>query len=31
MKREAGEDYRNFGEVIKEEIDKIKATKGTGK
>ena len=30
-KREAGEDYRTFGEVLQEELDKIKATKGTGK
>ena len=27
-KREAGEDYRTFGEVLQEELDKIKATKG---
>ena len=27
-KREAGEDYRIFGEVLQEELDKIKATKG---
>ena len=30
-KRETGEDYRTFGEVLQEELDKIKATKGTGK
>ena len=30
-KREAGEDYRTFGEVLQEELDKIKATKGTSK
>ena len=30
-KREAGEDYRTFGEVLKEELDKIKAAKGTDK
>ena len=27
-KREAGEDDRTFGEVLQEELDKIKATKG---
>ena len=27
-KRESGEDYRTFGEVLQEELDKIKATKG---
>ena len=27
-KREAGEDYRTIGEVLQEELDKIKATKG---
>ena len=27
-KREAGEDYRTFGEVLQEELGKIKATKG---
>ena len=27
-KREAGEDYRTFGKVLQEELDKIKATKG---
>ena len=27
-KREAGEDYRTFGEVLQEELDKAKATKG---
>ena len=27
-KREAEEDYRTFGEVLQEELDKIKATKG---
>ena len=27
-KREAGEDYRTFGEILQEELDKIKATKG---
>ena len=27
-KRETGEDYRAFGEVLQEELDKIKATKG---
>ena len=27
-KREIGEDYRTFGEVLQEELDKIKATKG---
>ena len=27
-KRETGEDYRTFGEVLQEELDKIKATKG---
>ena len=30
-KRETGEDYRTFGEVLQEELDKIKATKGTAK
>ena len=30
-KRETGEDYRTFGEVLQEELDKIKATKGTSK
>ena len=30
-KRESGEDYRTFGEVIQEELDKIKATKDTVK
>ena len=30
-KRETGEDYRTFGKVLQEELDKIKATKGTGK
>ena len=30
-KREAGEDYRTFGEVLQEELDKIKAAKGTDK
>ena len=30
-KRETGEDRRTFGEVLQEELDKIKATKGTGK
>ena len=30
-KRETGEDYRAFGEVLQEELDKIKATKGTSK
>ena len=30
-KREAGEDYRTFREVIQEELDKIKAAKGTDK
>ena len=30
-KREAGEDYRTFGEVLQEELDKIKATKDTAK
>ena len=30
-KRETGEDYRAFGEVLKEELDKIKAAKGTDK
>ena len=30
-KREAGEDYRSFGEVLQEELDKIKAAKGTDK
>ena len=30
-KRETGEDYRTFGEVLQEELDKIKAAKGTGK
>ena len=29
-KRETGEDYRTFGEVLQEELDKIKATKGQG-
>ena len=27
-KRETGEDCRTFGEVLQEELDKIKATKG---
>ena len=27
-KRETGEDYRTFREVLQEELDKIKATKG---
>ena len=27
-KRETGEDYRTFGEVLQGELDKIKATKG---
>ena len=27
-KRETGEDYRTFGEILQEELDKIKATKG---
>ena len=30
-KREAGGDYRTFGEVLQEELDKIKAAKGTDK
>ena len=30
-KREAGEDYRTFREVLQEELDKIKAAKGTDK
>ena len=30
-KRETGEDYRAFGEVLREELDKIKAAKGTDK
>ena len=30
-KREAGDDYRTFGEVLLEELDKIKAAKGTDK
>ena len=30
-KREAGEDYRTFGEVLQEELDRIKAAKGTDK
>ena len=30
-KREAGEDHRTFGEVLQEELDKIKATKDTAK
>ena len=30
-KRETGEDYRTFGEVLQEELDKINATKGTAK
>ena len=30
-KRETGEDYRTFGEVLQEELDKIKAAKGTDK
>ena len=30
-KRETGEDYRAFGEVLQEELDKIKAAKGTDK
>ena len=30
-KREAGEDYRTFGKVLQEELDKIKAAKGTDK
>ena len=29
--RETGEDYRTFGEVLQEELDKIKATKDTAK
>ena len=28
-KRETGEDYRTFGKVLQEELDKIKAAKGT--
>ena len=30
-KRQTGEDYRTFGEVLQEELDKIKAAKGTDK
>ena len=30
-KRETGEDCRTFGEVLQEELDKIKAAKGTDK
>ena len=30
-KREAGEDYRTFREVLQEQLDKIKATKDTAK
>ena len=30
-KRETGEDHRTFGEVLQEELDKIKAAKGTDK
>ena len=30
-KRETGEDYRTFWEVLQEELDKIKATKDTAK
>ena len=30
-KRETGEDYRTFGEVLQEELDKIKATKDIAK
>ena len=30
-KRETGEDYRTFGEVLQEELDKRKAAKGTDK
>ena len=30
-KRETGEDYRTFGEILQEELDKIKATKDTAK
>ena len=30
-KRETGEDCRTFGEVLQEELDKIKATKDTSK
>ena len=30
-KRETGEDYRTFREVLQEELDKIKATKDTAK
>ena len=30
-KRETGEDYRTFGEMLQEELDKIKATKDTAK
>ena len=30
-KRETGEDYRTFGEILQEELDKIKAAKGTDK
>ena len=30
-KRETGEDYRTFGKVLQEELDKIKAAKGTDK
>ena len=29
--RETGQDYRTFGEVLQEELDKIKAAKGTDK
>ena len=30
-KRETGEDTRSFGEILQEELDKIKATNGTAK
>ena len=30
-KRETGEDYRTFGKVLQEELDKIKAAKETDK
>ena len=30
-KRETGEDYRTFEEVLQEELDKIKATEDTDK
>ncbi|BBK77724.1 hypothetical protein [Clostridium butyricum] len=29
--REEGKDLRSFGEILQEELDKVKATKDTGK